>query len=105
MVYHYVVNSDMPQQYSQDILFCFCCNNGYMNTQQHYVICTLPLLFHQKKNTTWQTKFRNLVVLNQLYCLVKQELYRWNAAFGSMSWISHTSVAIHEIRKVFKGDI
>lgn len=40
----------------------------------------MPLLFHhyhtRKKNTTWQTKFRNLVILNKLYCLVKQKLYR-----------------------------
>lgn len=40
----------------------------------------MPLLFHHyhtwKKNTTWQTKFRNLVILNKQYCLVKQKLYR-----------------------------
>lgn len=29
----------------------------------------------------------------------------WNAAFGSTSWFCCTSVAIHEIGEVFKGDI
>lgn len=60
--------------------FCFCWNSGYMNTKQCYLIYTLPILFRhyhtQKNNTRLQTKFRNLVILNKLYCLVKQKLYR-----------------------------
>jgi hypothetical protein len=40
-----IVDSDIPQQHTQNTLLRFNCNNGYANAPQYYVIRTLPILF------------------------------------------------------------